>query len=279
MPTLKTITRVLAGRKHGPINRLISPDSSSGDILKPFVFLDFVRAELPRGFGFPFHPHSGIGTVTYQLNTDVSYVDTEGESGILKKRGIEWMKAGGGAWHKAQFPEGGSVLGFQLWLPLPPGKDGEDGPSFSQYVPPEQVQKAASGKMTVLLGEYEDAQSQVSAPYPVNYFDIELGPNDDFLLKDIPVAHDVSWAFIYKGKAKLNANDVPSEQLLVLSKVGDAVQFQAVGDGECRILFGSAPLWEHALNASGGSIHTNEASLMMAERKIQALGEKYRGSR
>ena len=52
-----------AGRKRGPITRLVSP-SDLGELIKPFVFLD--HAELPPT-GEPFfgiHPHSGIATLT-----------------------------------------------------------------------------------------------------------------------------------------------------------------------------------------------------------------------
>jgi redox-sensitive bicupin YhaK (pirin superfamily) len=132
MTGLRNIELRVKGQRHGPIVRLVSP-TDLGERLKPFVFLDFLNANIPSGFGFEIHPHSGIATLTYQLDIDVAYLDTEGKEGILKAKGLEWMRAGGGAWHKGTMIGGGQISGFQLWVALPPGI--EDGPSFSQYAP------------------------------------------------------------------------------------------------------------------------------------------------
>ncbi|WP_370694565.1 pirin family protein, partial [Klebsiella pneumoniae] len=71
-----------------------------GERLKPFIFLDFFDAEIEPGFGFGMHPHSGIATLTWQPGSDVAYQDTTGQRGILRAGGLEWMNAGGGAWHQ-----------------------------------------------------------------------------------------------------------------------------------------------------------------------------------
>ena len=63
MTPLRPIIARARGQRHGPINRLISPDDL-GDRLKPFIFLDFFDAEIEPGFGFGMHPHSGIATLT-----------------------------------------------------------------------------------------------------------------------------------------------------------------------------------------------------------------------
>ena len=49
--------------------------------------------------GFGLHPHSGIATLTYLLEGSVGYQDTTGAAGILPQGGVEWFKAGHGAWH------------------------------------------------------------------------------------------------------------------------------------------------------------------------------------
>ncbi len=45
------------------------------------------------------HPHSGIATLTYMIEGSVRYEDTSGANGILPEGGVEWFKAGHGAWH------------------------------------------------------------------------------------------------------------------------------------------------------------------------------------
>ena len=99
------ILKTSRGTQHGPINRLISP-LAEGDDLKPFIFLDYINTHIQAGFGFPMHPHSGLATLTWQPNCDIKYEDTTGQNGILKAGGLEWMNAGGGAWHRAQFATG-----------------------------------------------------------------------------------------------------------------------------------------------------------------------------
>ena len=86
------------GRRPGPITRLMSP-SDLGEILKPFVFLDLFDTEGGSFEGFGLHPHSGIATLTYLLEGSVRYEDTTGATGILPEGGVEWFKAGHGAWH------------------------------------------------------------------------------------------------------------------------------------------------------------------------------------
>ncbi len=130
----RTVTHIEPGTTHGPITRLISP-AGLGEQLKPFIFLDYFNAHIQPGFGFPMHPHSGIATLTWQPGSDVAYEDTTGQHGVLKAGGLEWMNAGGGAWHKGSLMGSGKVTGFQLWVAMPPGV--ESGPSKSQYIPPE----------------------------------------------------------------------------------------------------------------------------------------------
>jgi redox-sensitive bicupin YhaK (pirin superfamily) len=64
------IVRRTRGRTHGPITRLISP-SGLGEMLKPFVFLDLFDHE-GAPFSADLHPHSGIATLTYVVEGEVS---------------------------------------------------------------------------------------------------------------------------------------------------------------------------------------------------------------
>src|SRR6476659_8584793 len=97
-PTSKAraIVQRTRGRAQGPATRLMSP-SDLGEILKPFVFLDFFDHK-----GAPFtaglHPHSGIATLTYIAEGAVSYVDPENVRGTVAEGGVEWMLAGSGMW-------------------------------------------------------------------------------------------------------------------------------------------------------------------------------------
>src|SRR5256885_1432666 len=96
--TLRKITDRTRGKRHGPITRLMSP-GDLGEVLKPFVFLDLIDMSQATFPGFGLHPHSGIATLTYLFEGKVQYEDTSGATGVLPAGGVEWFKAGLGAWH------------------------------------------------------------------------------------------------------------------------------------------------------------------------------------
>lgn len=87
--------------------------------------------------GFGLHPHSGIATLTYVAEGNVSYEDTNGATGLLPAGGLEWMRAGAGVWHGGGASEPGRTRGFQLSIALPPEQ--ELGPSESIYQAPEVI--------------------------------------------------------------------------------------------------------------------------------------------
>ena len=265
MKRLRSIQLISTGERHGPIVRLVSP-GDLGQELKPFIFLDYLRGNLPEGFGFGLHPHSGIATLTYQLDVDVAYVDTESKEGILKATGLEWMKAGGGAWHGGKMLQGGEVTGFQLWVSLPPVE--EDGPSFSQYVEPVAVPKSENVK--VLLGEYRGLKSPIKTPAPMNYFDVVLKKDERFEY-EIPFSHQVAWAFVYRGNAEINGTS-EFEKMIVFKDDGKGLDILAKSDS--RILIGTAELHPHELVSGYYSVHTSEQSLKMGETKINEMGKK-----
>ena len=267
----KTLTHRARGTQHGPITRLIEP-SVLGEQLKPFIFLDFFNAPVQQGFGFPMHPHSGIATLTWQPACDVRYQDTTGKNGVLKAGGLEWMNAGGGAWHQGSFDTDGLATGFQLWVAMPPGV--EDGDAFGQYVPPDEVPTLAmeAGSLTFLLGRLAldegVASSPVTAHQDMNYFVLDLRAKATWRYAP-PPDHDVAWAFVFEGSAAISGTRT-SREIVVLEGEG-GISF-AGGDSPARILIGSARKHRHPLVLGASSVHTNADSLRKSHARIQALG-------
>ncbi len=139
-PKIRYRTR---GRKHGSSTRLISP-SDVGKVLKPFVFLDLFDHDGPP-VQIPLHPHSGIATLTYVAQGEVSYIDPDNVRGTLSAGGVEWMQAGRGMWHAGGLDKRVRTRGFQLWVALPP--ELELGPTFSVYQSPEgRTERGASAR-------------------------------------------------------------------------------------------------------------------------------------
>jgi redox-sensitive bicupin YhaK (pirin superfamily) len=273
----RRIARRVAGERHGPITRLISP-SALGEELKPFIFLDFFHASIEPGFGFGMHPHSGIATLTWQPGSDVRYEDTTGQNGILKAGGLEWMNAGGGAWHQGLLLGSGLVTGFQLWVPMPPGV--EDGPSTGQYIPPEQVPVLAipGGRIRVLLGEYPSTAGIVANPIvshqDMNYLVAELEGGASWVYEP-PRSHNVTWAFVFEGRPTVL--DQPSHQELLVFEGDGAIDFKSTS-GLSRILMGSGRRHDYPLVLGSSSVHTTKQSLVRGQRRIEELGMSLRKS-
>src|SRR4051812_30809373 len=63
---MRRIVRLARGRRSGPINRLMSP-SDIGQLIKPFVFLDYGVMPYTGEAYAGIHPHSGIATLTLPI--------------------------------------------------------------------------------------------------------------------------------------------------------------------------------------------------------------------
>lgn len=263
------------GLVHGPITRLISP-AGLGERLKPFIFLDFFNADIEPGFGFPMHPHSGIATLTWQPGCDVQYEDTTGQRGVLKAGGLEWMNAGGGAWHQGTLLGQGRATGFQLWVPMPPGI--EDGPSSGHYVAPAEVATTSvpGGDIKVLLGSLPSSdtdaplmRSPIESHQDMNYLVLTLEPGASWTYA-VPPDHEIAWAFVFEGQARVQGEWSSRELLTFEQRAGD-IEFSS-GDGAVRVLLGSARQHAHSLVLGPSSVHTSRASLLRGVDQIRAIG-------
>ena len=278
MATKRKILTRTSGTPHGPITRLIDPTTNGGE-LKPFVFLDFFSAHVQPGFGFPIHAHSGIATLTWQPGTDVKYIDTTGHEGILEAGGLEWMNAGGGAWHQGALQGHGDVFGFQLWVPMPPGV--EDGPPASRYVAPESVPSGTENGVTfqVFLGRLpmrpEPLESAIDAHQDMNYFVASLPAGAEWTY-DPPPTHDVAWAFAFQGSPTINGERVLRE-LVQFGPGEGSIDFGA-GRSDARVLVGSAKMHPYPLVLGASSVHTNQGSLAKGLQTIDALGKMIRAT-
>ena len=265
----RAIVHRTRGTTHGPITRLVSP-SDLGEILKPFVFLDLFGFKPTAGHkGFAMHPHSGIATLTFMIEGDVSYEDTTGKKGVLPAGGVEWMRAGNGVWHTGA-PVGGSpVLGFQLWVALPASE--ENAPAQSLYLEPSQVPH--EGPARVLLGRHGTAQSAIAASASMNYLAVRLKDGERWRYAP-PAGHTVAWVAVNAGR--LDAGEpVATGELAVFEESGQAIDFVARGD--TAFVLGSAVKHPHELVLGYYSVHTSKAALAQGEAEIQRIGATLAG--
>ncbi len=264
----RAIAQTTRGSRHGFIRRMVSP-GDMGEAIKPFIFLDHIDGEVRSGTGFPFHPHSGIATLTYALGADVAYEDTTGKEGVLPARGLEWMMAGGGVWHRGHvLPEQNRINGFQLWVAMPPSH--EEAPAESHYIAPDRVPEV--GGVRVLLGTYGGERSPVPAPASMNYLDVAL-PDGARWTYEPPAGHDVAWCMVHRGSARVNGTELV-DTLAVFEPGSGAIDFEA--RGETRVLLGSAARHEHPLVLGTSSVHTDRAALDRSLARIRDIGTTLR---
>src|SRR5690242_16965196 len=64
-PAVRQIARRTRRRKRGPVARLMSPSDDFGEMLKPFVFPDFLDHDVREPITSGLHPHSGVVTVSH----------------------------------------------------------------------------------------------------------------------------------------------------------------------------------------------------------------------
>jgi redox-sensitive bicupin YhaK (pirin superfamily) len=257
----RPIMRRTRGRTHGPVTRLMSP-SDFGEILKPFVFLDFFDYEGPP-FNGPLHPHSGIATLSYVAEGAVSYIDPHGVRGTLSAGGVEWMQAGRGMWHGGGLDKAGRMRGFQLWLALPP--ELELGPTISLYQEPDDVPQ--NGPARILLGGYGSAVNTIVAPSPINYLAVRLKAGERWGYTPA-TGHTVLWAAIASGV--LSAPDeLRHGDLAAFEPSSEAVEFEALTDTE--FVLGSAAPHKHDLVLGYYSVHTTPEALRDGEAYISSI--------
>jgi redox-sensitive bicupin YhaK (pirin superfamily) len=236
--------------------------SDFGQILKPFVFLDLFDHE-GAPFEGPLHPHSGIATLTYIAEGEVSYVDPDGVRGALPAGGVEWMQAGRGMWHGGGLDKPGRTRGFQLWIALPPHL--ELGPTVSVYQGPDDVPQ--DGPARVLLGAYGSASSAIESPAPINYLAVRLKAGERWRYTP-PVGHTVLWTAVLSGVVSV-PGELRRGDLAAFEPSNEAVEFEAVADSE--FVLGSAAPHLHDLVLGYYSVHTTADALRNGEAHIASI--------
>ena len=249
------------GTGRGSITRLMSP-SDLGQVAKPFVFLDLFDAEGAESDEDGMHPHSGIATVTFLMRGSIRYVDTEGRRGEVPTLGMEWMKAGGGAWHGGGMgPKG--AKGFQLWIALPAASERDETQSI--YLAPEAVRR--EGPARVLLGTHGATASAIPPPSPLNYLFVQLRSGERWHYEP-PKGHKVGWLAV--GSGDVHASEpLRSGDLALYEPSETAIEVEARSDAE--IVLGSAVPHPHELSLGMYSVHTSSEALRAAESRIAQI--------
>ncbi len=260
----RKIIQKTAGHRHGPITRLMSP-GDIGQIIKPFIFLDYVDAPAGAGPNFGFHPHSGIATLTFPLSFDIQHETSSGQIDTVERGGIEWVVTGKGIWHRAKPLNGETMQAFQTWFSLPPSHETSE-PS-AMFIQPKYV--PVSGNVKILLGSYLGMQSPIPAPFDISYLWITLKDGETFTYQP-PEKHQVAWIFSQKGTLETGGEQLIRE--LAVFEDGNG-ELKMTAKGNSAFLLGSAVKHNYDLVMGPYSVHTDRTALEEGFRNINAIRE------
>lgn len=263
-----TVTRKIQfrtpGQKHGPITRLVSP-GDVGELIKPFVFLDYVHMDNFQGGMFGSHPHSGIATLTTYISGDhLGYGDSTGATGFLKPGSVEWIQAGSGMWHWTHSaPTKLSMKAYQLWLALP--AELELAPAKTLYLENSVLEE--NGPMRILLGEYQNLKSPIHYPKPITLLHVKLNQGDIWTYEP-SLNHDIAWIAVNEGILEASESRLKNE-IVVFEEGNTSIRIEAKTDSQ--FIIGSSQKHPHPLVLGPYSVHTNPDALKAGILKIREL--------
>src|SRR6478736_8462468 len=209
------------GRSHGSVIRLVSP-GDIGELIKPFVFLDYFDADPATAPKFGFHPHSGIATLTLILAGQAFYKETTGREGVIETGGVEWMRASSGVWHAGGMFGNERIKGFQLWVAMPP--EFELAEPQSQYLSASDFHFA--GPARVIAGEYDGVRSIVGSPRGITYLDVHLKAGERWTFRPAK-GHDVTWLASHEGTLA-TPEPISTGELAVFEESDRPIEFEAL---------------------------------------------------
>jgi redox-sensitive bicupin YhaK (pirin superfamily) len=261
------------------IKEIIKTDTSGdisqyihGDLAKklaPFVLFDSVHAKTDSTWGFNWHPHSGVATLTYIYGAELHHQDTSSGKGVIKKGGMQWMQAGNGIWHKEFYaPINGKVDAHQLWVQLPPKVEDEP----ASYIDMEAKDvPIVDEKVKVITGSYKGVKANISLPVEVTYLDIELHTGEEIEI-EIPKEQTRAIIFPRLGELEIEGRSLKDQEFAIFEENEGSIKIKALHDS-LFILASTAPNI-YPFVASRGQIHTNQSSLDNAKKNISNLKSK-----
>ena len=244
--------------------------------LKPFVFFDagkFVRQD--DGFTIGFHPHSGIGIITYFHNTDLHHKDSENNPGVVYDGGAQWIRAGKGVWHEEGYHRKhdstnkveweGSI--HQLWIQLPPNV--EESEVAYRNLAPKEIPWVENVK--VLTGTYKGVEGPMNLPVEMTYLDVYLKEGETWSF-DPPKGQTTGFIYSRDGELLVGNERVINSKMAILKASDQTINVTAASKESNFIVVLTEPS-AHDIVTRGGQIHTNIDSLNRSSQYIQEIGK------
>lgn len=244
--------------------------------LKPLVFFDGGKFERnDDGFTVGYHPHSGIGIITYFHGTDLHHKDSAMHYGVINDGGVQWISAGKGIWHEEGYHRKaddasknnwtGTIL--QLWLQLPAEWEESD----AEYLNVPQEEIAEVGEVKVITGRYGNLDGSIKVPVNMTYLDVSLKKGEQWFF-DTPAKQTTGFMFTRDGGIQVGEDALEEGEMGILEHNDGRIEVTAISNRSNFILVIAEPSVESTI-ARNGQIHTNEAALERSYKHIVSLGK------
>lgn len=167
------------------------------------------------------HPHTGLQTVTWLFDGDVTHHDSGDNHAVVKPGEVNLMTAGAGICHSEVSSQSTTLLhGTQLWTVLP--EEDRHGPRRFDHQAPDPVQ-FDGGQASVFIGSLFGYTSPIPAFTPLVGAEIRLNPGAS-------VSVDVDSSF--EHGLLVDAGDVDLEGAVVQPA---ELAYTGVGEKQLRI--------------------------------------------
>ena len=218
-------------------------------MIGPFVLFDhFGPEELDADHGFDIRPepHSGLATVTYLVDGEITHRGKLDEVQTIRPGEVNWMTAGSDSVHSERTPpefraSGSNLLGIQAWVALPT-RHKNVGADFAHYGAPEIPRIRDDGvEFTLIAGASDGLISPVRTFSEMIYAEIVLTSAARYQVK--PEHRDRAIYVVAGEVGVVGQSGTFGEGALIMLTPGVDVVLQAPAFHAARLmLIGGEPL-------------------------------------
>lgn len=233
----------------------------------PILMLDSFDSVDPNEYiaGFPMHPHRGIETISYLYKGKMQHKDNLGFEDTITDGEVQWMTAGSGILHEERLPASDRMLGVQLWLNLP--KESKMVPPEYHAIKADQIKEVdiLGGHLRLLAGNYQDMQGFQGKYLPLDYYDIDIYPNQKVSMTTNP--EDAVMIFTLVSDVWVEGEHIEEKTAVRLSD-GEQVVLEAKEAG-AKVLFISSKALKEAVYWGGPIVMNTQEDLKQAFVELQ----------
>lgn len=220
----------------------------------PFLLMDYFGSSKPEEYekGFPWHPHRGIETVTFQIKGRTDHQDSNGNKGTIASGDVQDMIAGSGIYHE-EMPgvENVSsldkdVLGLQLWINTP-ARLKMMKPIYNFYTSGSMGHMRTDGGSTVqvIAGNFEGIPGPFTSPYDLglSYYHMKIRKGDTMSIGNLDGQRSIM--FGYKGSVKSAGQIIDEKVATIYTMEGNYVEIEGMSNESDVIFIAGNPTHDH----------------------------------